>query len=187
MKKILITILLILLCACNSSNKTPKYTYEIQSDPVDMSSYEGVISTKHNFRSIVVSEFYNCIDNESSGIFYLGRSNCGCCQTVTKYLSEVASELGVTIYYLDAYNQKEPLTEEKNYMKLMEYMKSILKEEDGEKVLLTPHLFTVINGKYVGSQVCYDNLDFDGQNPKEQQIESLKEVYRMILQPFVKG
>ena len=184
MKKLLIVLMLVLLYSCSNNPGKPRYTYDIQSETVDMSAYEGVLSTKHNFRSIVADEFFNAYDNKSSGIFYLGRSNCNCCQTITKYLSEVASEMGVTVYYMDAYNQKQPITEKETFNKMLEYMNPILNEEDGEKVLLTPHVFTLINGKYVGSQICHDNLDFDN-NPTEQQINTLKDIYRAMFEPFV--
>ena len=71
-KKILILALL-LLCACSEKLPTPEYPYEIESFKVDMSNYKGVSSTEHNFRLIRVSELFKCIDQKSSGIFYLGR------------------------------------------------------------------------------------------------------------------
>jgi len=69
--------------------------------------------------------------------------------------------------------------------KLFDYMYDILGyDEDGNKAFLTPHLFTVINGKLSGSQICADGVAFDAQ-PSQKQIEKLKNVYKRILKPFV--
>ena len=190
MKKILIVLLCLLLFSCSSNssktNTTPEYPYEIVSKQVDMSSYEGVSSTAHNFRAITVSELFNTIDNKSSGIFYLGRSNCGCCQTVCKYISQAATKAGVTVYYIDVYNQDEPLTDPELQDKLLKYMYEIANtDENNEKVLLTPHVFSVVNGEFYGSQVCYDNLELD-YNPTDKQVEALINVYLKIFEPFTK-
>ena len=54
-----------------------------------------------------------------------------------------------------------------------------------EKVLLTPHVFSVVNGEFYGSQVCYDNLELD-YNPTDKQVEALINVYLKIFEPFTK-
>ena len=188
MKKLLIVFLLIMMCGCKSEEKvTINYTYDIQYEKVDMSAYKGVNSTDHRFKSITVSELFNCVDNESSGVFLLGRSNCNCCQRVTRYINEVALKLGVDIYYIDAYNDKENLANSEYLQdKLKTYMYDILgTDENDEKVLLTPHLFQVINGKMGDSQICYDDLELDS-SPTLAQIEKLEKVYERILKPFVK-
>jgi len=184
MKKSLLILLLLLLCSCSNNTIKIQYPYTIKAKDVDMSAYSGVNSTKHNFKAITVSEFFNTIDNKSSGIFYLGRSNCGCCQTTTKYLSEVASELGVTVYYIDVYNEDQPLTDKDLQDKLKVYMLDILnKDENGEKQIFTPHLFTVINGELSKNLVCYDDIDFTS-DPTSQQEDNLKKAYTEILKPF---
>ena len=188
MRKILIllSILLLVSCSNNSDSNKVEYPYQIVSEDVDMSSYEGVSSTNHNFRSIVVDELFNTIDNKSSGIFYLGRSNCGCCQRVTRYMSQAASQAGVTIYYIDVYNEKQPLTEKPIQDKLLKYMYEIANtDENNEKVLLTPHVFSVVNGQFYGSQICYDNLELD-PNPSDKQVKELIDTYLKIFEPFTK-
>ena len=73
MKKLLLIFLLI-LSACAESNK-PNYPYEVKAEKVDMSMYEGVSSTKHNFMKTKASELFKCFEEKSSGIFYIGRKN----------------------------------------------------------------------------------------------------------------
>lgn len=183
-KKIICIILcLFVLCSC-AKTETPEYTYEIKSTAVDMSAYTGVTSTNHNFREITLNELLNVIDNKSSGVFFIGFSLCNCCQRVTRYLNEVAQELNVTVYYIDAYNEETPLTEKKNQEILYEYLGDIISlDENGQKILLTPHVFSIINGKPIGSQICFDNFDIDAS---EDQLNKFKDAYRKILKPFAK-
>jgi len=181
---ILLCVMLI-LSSCGKKNEPEKisYNYEIVSKSVDMSGYEGVNSVKHNFRLIIPDELFRCIDNKSSGVFYLGRTNCGCCQRVCRYLNEVAQELGVTVYYIDVYNEDESLMDKEVQDRMYEYLDPILKEEEGEKNILTPQVFSVINGKFAGSQICFDNYVLD-PTPTQKQIEVFKNAYRDILRPF---
>ena len=194
MKKIL-SILLILFILIGCSDK-PKYEYQITSYDVDMSHYEGVNSVNHMFKRVVVEELFNCIENKSSGVFYLGRENCGCCQNTTKYLNEVAKELNVTIYYINVYDQDSPLVGEESEIvcdeckvrteKLRESLASILeKDEDGKLMLQTPEVFSVINGKIYDHMLCMDSQRWDNP-PTQKQIDKLKNNYERILKPFVK-
>ncbi len=184
-KLILLFLLAFLLSGCGKKEeKLPsvEYTYDIVSEKVDMSGYEGVSSTDHMFRIIKVQELFNTIDSKSSGIFYLGRTNCGCCQKVCRYLNEVAKELDLTVYYIDVYNEEDSLTEKETQDKLYQYMYEILgTSEEGEKTLLTPQVFSVINGEFYDSQICFDNYSLDD----DAKIEKFKDSYRHIMKPFV--
>lgn len=195
MKKIISILLLLFITLGCSEN--PTYQYEIESYDVDMSQYEGVSSTNHMFRRIVVEELFNCIDNKSSGVFYLGRENCGCCQSTTRYLNEVAEELGVTIYYINPYDKDSPLVDDDSEIvceeckertdKLKEYLYEILDENsDGEKVLQTPEVFSIVDGKFYGYMICMDSQRWDNP-PTQKQIDKLKDRYRRILKPFAQG
>lgn len=190
MKKLFIVLIIsLMLFSCSKKKEDDssivKYPYEIKSKQVDMSAYEGVSSTNHNFKKITVDELFNTIDKKSSGIFYLGRSNCGCCQRVTKYMSQAAMQAGVTIYYIDVYDEEQPLTNQAIQDKLLKYMYDIANTDDNnEKVLLTPHVFSVVNGEFYGSQVCYDGMELD-PSPSEKQVKTLINAYLKIFEPFI--
>jgi len=184
MKKLLIILLLTLsLAACAKKEEipVPEYPYEIVSDRVDMSGYEGVSSTDHNFRLTKTAELFHTIDEKSSGIFFLGMHGCNCCQRVCRYINDVAKELGVTVYYIDVHNPDDPLTEKDVQDKLVDYLYEILGTgEDGEKTLLTPQVFSIVNGEFYGSQICYDNYSLDS----DSKIEQFKDSYRKLMRPF---
>ena len=188
MKKfILILLMLLLLCSCKDKPEAevPKYTFDIQSDRVDMSGYDGVTSTKHNFRVVKLSEVFRTIDEGSSGVFFLGRTNCGCCQEVTWILNEAAMETDVIIYYIDPYDEEFNLVSDAEMrQKTMDYLYDILDpNEEGEKDLMTPHFFTVINGHFGDSQVCFDNMKVNNSDP-EAKAKKLKDRYLEMLEPF---
>lgn len=185
MKKLLsIFIVLLLLCSCKKNENKVNYTYDIVSKVVDMSSYDGVNSIDHMFKGITVDQLYNTIDNKSSAVFYLGRSNCECCQTCVKYLNEVAKDLGVTVYYIDVYDKDMPIESDEEILKLTNCLLPILAEVDGEKELQTPTVFSVINGELENSLICLANWTWD-YPPKDSQINKLKNKYIQILKPFV--
>lgn len=185
MKKFLVSLLVLLICVgCSSNKETPKYTYDIKTKQVDMSGYEGVNSTQHKFVGVTVQELFNCIDEKSSGVFYLGRTNCGCCQTCVQYLNRVATELDMTIYYIDVYDPDMPLTDTELCDKLREYIYDILDEVDGQKELQTPTVFNVINGKLTDSIICLANSTWDNP-PTQAQENKLMNKYKEILKPFV--
>ncbi|MBO4918560.1 MAG: hypothetical protein J5365_00230 [Erysipelotrichaceae bacterium] len=192
MKKILLILMMFLmLCSCRNEEEReteiPEYTFEMQSEPIDMSGYDGVTSTRHKFRIIRLSEVFRTIDEKSSGVFFIGRTNCGCCQEVVMILNEAAMECDVNIYYIDPYDEDYNLVSDMEMReKTMNYLYEILDEnEEGEKDLMTPHLFTVINGHFGDSQICFDNMRVDNADA-EKKTKALKKRYLEILEPFKK-
>lgn len=184
MKKIFCLFLVLLICcSCTENESKVNYTYDIVTKAVDMSGYEGVNSTIHMFKGVTVDQLYNTIDNDSSAVFYLGRTNCECCQTCIKYLNEVATDLGVTVYYIDVYDKEMPIETDEEIQKLTDYLLPILAEVDGEKELQTPTVFSVINGELKNSLICLSNWTWD-YPPKDSQVKKLKNKYIEILKPF---
>lgn len=180
MKKIILFVLsILLLCSCSTRIK---YTYNIDSRKVDMSSYDGLSATNHMFKAITVQELFNVIDNKSSGVFYLGRTNCSCCQITVKYLNEVATQYNVPIYYIDVYDEQMPINDELKD-KLTEYLYDIVAEIDGEKQLQTPTIFSVINGEIDNSLICLSDWEWDAVPTKKQENKLIKK-YKKIITPF---
>ena len=178
MKKLLVLLLLVLCFACNGGVKPNEY--EVISTAVDMSGYEGVNSVNHNFKETTVSEITRALNEEGSGVFYVGYTNCSHCQKSVRYLNEVAQELGVIVYYVNAKNPDHPIQGE-SYEELFNDLYDILNEdEDGKKAIFTPHVFSIINGKIVGSKIS------DAGGDDENSIKQLKNEYLKILEPFKK-
>ena len=186
MKKIIVIFLFLIICFGCSNSVDVKYPYTIQSKNVDMSMYDGVTSTEHMFKSVTVQELFNTIDKKSSGVFYLGRDNCSCCQTCIQYLNEAAMDLGVTVYYINAYDEEMPVaSDSETYNKLFEYLYDILDTVDGEKQLQTPTIFSVINGEIVDHLICLGDFAWDTPPTKLQTLRLVNK-YKSILEPFSK-
>jgi len=191
-KKFIVCFLtLLFLCGCDQRSNV-NYTYDIQSTTVDMSAYKGVSSTEHCFRQILPSEFFNVVDNKSSGVFVIGYNDCPYCQQLMKYLNEVGLDLGVTVYYMDAKNSKEPFVYEGDiYNRVLEIIWDYTDaDDDGVKYIWTPTVFSIINGEVVGFQIgapkkINGDSDWTYDNPSSSQIQHVKEIYEGILKPFV--
>lgn len=186
MRKIAVLIVTLLVLVSCGKKTDVNYTYEIKSRPVDMSGYDDLNSTEHAFKAITVQELFNCIDNKSSGIFYLGRTNCGCCQTCISYLNQAAMESNVTIYYMDVYDEQMPITNKDIADQLKLYLFDILFINDkGERELQTPTVFNVVNGEIKDSIICLDKFAWDDPPTKAQEYQLLNK-YKEIFKPFIK-
>lgn len=179
MKKALVVLLcLFILCSC--SEKPKDNGFEIYTEDIDMSLYEGV-EKESCFKKTIITEIDRCLKEGGSGVFYLGYVDCAYCQSMVRYLNEVALELGVTVYYVDAFDEQEPYFDHQDMY--IEDLYTVLEEEDGEKVVYTPHVFTIINGRVASSQISAKDWDMNG--PTDEQISKLKDRYRKMLKPFV--
>lgn len=192
MKKLIVCLsILLLFTGCsNSINNNDEdeinYTYDIVSRDVDMSGYDGMNSTKHIFKAITVAELYKCLDNKSSGLFYLGRQNCGTCQICVQYLNQAGEDLDLNIYYIDVYDEQMPIDTKEAINELREYIAPILPlNDEGEREVLTPLVFSIINGEFIDSFIGLGDLKWDDQ-PTEKQKTKLINRYKEILKPFSK-
>ena len=190
MKKFLMAILcLLILFGCSKEKQiVPDFSSGFELDTFDpnMTYYEGIGKGEHCFRQIRVSELFRTVDEKGYGVFVLGYVNCPWCQATMAHLNEVGLELGVEIYYIDAKSEEYPLSKE-DFANLKKYLEPILMEdEEGVKSLYTPHVFSIIDGQFVNSQISITGNDnYDLENPSDEDVKWLKDIYREILKPFV--
>ena len=105
MKKLLsILLICLVLFGCSKKQEKPDLSKEfvIETYKADMSGYENLKSSGHMFVGTTVSELKRTVDEGGYGVFVLSRTGCPSCQLAMQYLNEVAGELGVYIYYIDA-------------------------------------------------------------------------------------
>lgn len=178
--KRLITILISVFILCSCGNKPKDNGFKIVYEDYDMSIYKGV-PKESCFKKIKITEIDRCIKEKGSGIFYLGYEDCHFCQSMVWLMNEVGQELGVTIYYIDAFDKDEYFFDYEDMY--IEDLYDTLKEEDGEKIVMTPHVFTIINGVVKESQISA--TFWDVEDPTEEQIDALKSRYKKMFNPFV--
>ena len=187
MKKILSVLMCLLFLVGCSEKEVAKPDFNsdftIETYKVDMSGYENLKSSGHMFLGTTVSELKRTIDEKGYGAFILSRTSCSHCQIAMQYLNQAAEELGVYVYYIDAESETYPILNTENFNILYDILYDVLeKGDDGEKEMQTPHLFTIIDGEIVGSQI---GTTWNGSSYSECDTNKLVETYKSLLTPFV--
>lgn len=169
----IICLLALMVCSSCAKNEPINFT-SINSFTVDMSGYEGMNSINHNFEGITPEEFIKVYNDKGSGCFYIGFENCGYCQEMVKYINQAAKNTNSKIYYIDAYSDLYPLSD--FYNEIYEILYPVLLDgKDGEKVIKTPHFFTLINGEISSSKIgVYNDSEEKIIKNYEKMINSLK-------------
>ncbi len=203
MKKIIISILIILLCGCSTNMKGTtdgekfKEEYESINDTLksDGTSYIKMnIDSNNPMKYSSYEEVMDILDG--TGIIYLGFKECPWCRTSLPVLLEVANELKVkTIYYFNALNirdtkelkdgnivtTKEGTKEYYNLVnKLYDYLGVYngLNDETIKRIYFPTVIFVSngeIKGLHVGTVSSQTNVNI---SLTEEQREELKTIYK---------
>lgn len=152
MKKLAILLVCLLLSLSLFGCDKQVNIIDIESFDVDMSGYEDMKAHDHHFRGITPQEFIRVYEEDGSGVFYIGYTNCGNCQSSVKTFEEAAKETDTTVYYLDPYSEDYDFFA---YMdELMTILDPILRhEDDGTPTIYTPHIFAMVNGEFGSSLI----------------------------------
>ena len=193
MKKILTCLLtVVLLAGCfnktdskkNISSDTLTITNKVSltSTKADMKSYKWIRNDVADFQLISLKESLRMFEEGGTGILYYGYDECAWCNRAVPELNEVAKELNLTIYYVDA----SAKVEKDDYKKLLEYIDPVLKvNSSGEKGFYVPAVIGVKNGKLVDYHVSLlDDFELSKDDPNKQlsdaQKQELQDIYRNI-------
>lgn len=193
MKKILTCLLaVVLLAGCfnktdskkNTSSDTLTITNKVSltSTKVDMKGYKWIRNDVADFQLISLKESLRMFEEGGTGILYYGYDECAWCNRAVPELNEVAKELNLTIYYVDA----SAKVEKDDYKKLLEYIDPVLKVNSaGEKGFYVPAVIGVKNGKLAEYHVSLlDSFELSKDDPNKQlsdaQKQELQDIYRNI-------
>jgi putative bacteriocin transport accessory protein len=193
MKKILTCLLaVVLLAGCfnktdskkNTSSDTLTITNKVSltSTKADMKGYKWIRNDVADFQLISLKESLRMFEEGGTGILYYGYDECAWCNRAVPELNEVAKELNLTIYYVDA----SAKVEKDDYKKLLEYIDPVLKvNSSGEKGFYVPAVIGVKNGKLVDYHVSLlDDFELSKDDPNKQlsdaQKQELQDIYRNI-------
>ena len=124
-----------------------------------------------------IDEIINILE-KGTGIVYLGFPECQWCQRYTKYLNEVAQDMGLTkIYY---YNIREDrANNSENYLKIVEILKNYLQfDEEGNSRIYVPSVIAVKKGEIVGfdDETAWDTKGFSTPDEywNDNEVQELK-------------
>ena len=193
MKKILTCLLaVVLLAGCFNKTDSKKNTssnaltitnkVSLTSTKADMKGYKWIRNDVADFQLITLKESLRMFEEGGTGILYYGYDECAWCNRAVPELNEVAKELNLTIYYVDA----SAKVEKDDYKKLLEYIDPVLKvNSSGEKGFYVPAVIGVKNGKLVDYHVSLlDSFELSKDDPNKQlsdaQKQELQDIYRKI-------
>ena len=197
MKKILTCLLaVVLLAGCFNKTESKKNTstsetsntltitnpIKLNSTKADMKGYKWIRNDVADFQLITLKESLRMFEEGGTGILYYGYDECAWCNRAVPELNEVAKELNLTIYYVDA----SAKVEKDDYKKLLEYIDPVLKvNSSGEKGFYVPAVIGVKNGKLVDYHVSLlDDFELSEEDPDKQlsdaQKQELQDIYRKI-------
>ena len=125
-----------------------------------------------------IDEIINILE-KGTGIVYLGFPECKWCQRYTKYLNEVAMDMGISkIYYYNIREDRKLNTE--NYHKIVSILENYLQnDEEGNKRIYVPSVIALKKGEIVGfdDETAWDTKGFE--TPDEywntDEVNDLKE------------
>ena len=125
-----------------------------------------------------IDEIINILE-KGTGIVYLGFPECKWCQRYTKYLNEVAMDMGISkIYYYNIREDRKLNTE--NYQKIVSILENYLQnDEEGNKRIYVPSVIALKKGEIVGfdDETAWDTKEFE--TPDEywntDEVKDLKE------------
>ena len=125
-----------------------------------------------------IDEIINILE-KGTGIVYLGFPECKWCQRYTKYLNEVAMDMGISkIYYYNIREDRKLNTE--NYQKIISILENYLQnDEEGNKRIYVPSVIALKKGEIVGfdDETAWDTKGFE--TPDEywntDEVNDLKE------------
>ena len=182
MKKLTILfVLLLILTGCKKTNALA-VPFDIETYNTDVSYYEGLTNEDSMFLGTTIKEIKRTIDENGHGVFVIGFRECSHCQIAMQYLNQVAKELDVHVYYIDAMSKEYPILDTEDFDIMNEILYDYYREdEDGTRELQTPHVFSIIDGKISES---YIGTPWKGSNYNDDDINKLLDIYRKILKPF---
>lgn len=125
-----------------------------------------------------IDEIINILE-KGTGIVYLGFPECKWCQRYTKYLNEVAMDMGISkIYYYNIREDRKLNTE--NYHKIVSILENYLQnDEEGNKRIYVPSVIALKKGEIVGfdDETAWDTKEFETPDEywNRDEVNDLKE------------
>lgn len=125
-----------------------------------------------------VDKIINILE-KGTGLVYLGFPECPWCQSYTKYLNEVATDLGVKkIYYYNIRQDRNDNTED--YKKIVSILSDYLQDdEEGNKRIYAPCVIALKKGEIVGfdDETSWDTKGFTDPSDywTDEEIKDLKD------------
>lgn len=163
-------------------NREPKE--KIETDAEKFSKEYTEVDKNNVFVYRDTDQIINILE-KGTGIVYLGFPECPWCQRYSKYLNEVALDLGVEkIYYYNIREDRSNNTEE--YQKIVAIIEDYLQyDEEGNKRIYVPSVIALKKGEIVGfdDETAWDTKGFDDPQEywTEDEVKDLKDKIEVMI------
>lgn len=175
--------------AIQSANDPPiedvEYTTgksNLVGEPSDMSGYTFLDQDKADyFINTSFEKTVEMITNNESGIVYIGFQECEWCQRAVPVLAEMASETKSIVYYLNVDNEDITGNTYKQFKTL--FKNELSEDSDGERVLMTPLVLAIKDGKVVDSHTSLVKgfeIKSETDNLNKDQFNELLTIYKVM-------
>ncbi len=181
MKKIMIAVMAVFLCACSSSQTKgcPVNMVQPSGERADMSAYDTLEDDEHVFYKKSMEEVVAMFEEKQSGIIYFGYPGCPWCEEALPVMNEVAKTKGLTICYAETYDGKEYQLKGETKDKIYSYLDAFLSEDDGEKVMYVPFVVVVKDGVAVAANAgTVESHDAHERKMNDSEIVELTNIYQ---------
>ncbi len=182
MKKIISSLLILLmLSGCTSTEETSTITYEnsveLATFEVDMSSYQNMHYRDHEYLGISTQDAIKLLEEDGTGVLFLGYAGCGACNTAVPVLNEVAKDTGIKVNYVEADKINEA-----DFNQFVEVYNDYLESSsNGEKTIFTPAVYIIVDGEVKAFQIGLPELSGGALTDAEHD-----EIYNLYLDMFKK-
>lgn len=183
MKKLLLILLSLTLCACQAPTKS---TTSTSKKACDVTSEEEKCNEKDNtnFNEINFDEAIQYFTQEKSGVLYFGFSSCPWCKEAKPILKNVAKDNGIDIQYVKVRDEEKNrlYTDEQKAIiepSIQDYMSN---NDEGILTLYVPLVLVVKNGKVIdGHEGTLESHDATERKMTNDEKEQLTKIYTKLM------
>lgn len=185
MKKLLLILLSLTLCACQSQTK---YTASSSKKACDVTSEEETCNskddTKTTFNEISFDEAIQYFTQEKSGVLYFEFSSCPWCKEAKPILKKVAKDNGIDIQYVKVRDEeKNRLYTDEQKAIIEPYIQDYMSNNDeGILTLYVPLVLVVKNGKAIdGHEGTLESHDATERKMTDDEKKELTQIYTKLM------
>lgn len=185
MKKLLLILLSLTLCACQAqikpTNSTSKKACDVTSEEETCNSKDD---SNTKFNEISFDEAIQYFTKEKSGVLYFGYSSCPWCKEAKPVLKKVAQKNGIDIQYVKVRDDKKNRLYTDNQKTIIEpYIQDYMSNNDeGILTLYVPLVLVIKNGKVIdGHEGTLDSHDATERKMTDDEKEELTKIYTKLM------
>ena len=185
MKKLLLILLSLTLCACQAQIKPTSST---SKKACDVTNEEETCNSKDDsntkFNEISFDEAIQYFTKEKSGILYFGYSSCPWCKEAKPVLKKVAQKNGIDIQYVKVRDDKKNRLYTDDQKTIIEpYIQDYMSNNDeGILTLYVPLVLVIKNGKVIdGHEGTLDSHDATERKMTDDEKEELTKIYTKLM------